>query len=167
MRRKLRAVIIQAIEAAKCGLASRCGCENLSPWRNWQQRSTHSETGASAGPRSDRVCTRRDETKLLSLVDRPVPPNLHVSIGDVSKSADITTVMEGHDPVGEAVWRIQRQRWPPSATVQRSITVPEVAERACRNRVGRAPEKTPFYGPAIVRTECWKAIAESVARSGE
>src|SRR5262245_8529134 len=39
----------------------------------------------------------RDETKLLSLVDRPIPPNLHVSIGDVSKSADIVRVMVGHD----------------------------------------------------------------------
>jgi putative NADH-flavin reductase len=39
----------------------------------------------------------RDETKLLSLVDRPIPPNLHVSIGDISKSADIARVMVGHD----------------------------------------------------------------------
>jgi len=27
----------------------------------------------------------RDETKLLSVVDRPIAPNLHVSIGDISK----------------------------------------------------------------------------------
>jgi putative NADH-flavin reductase len=39
----------------------------------------------------------RDETKLLSLVDRPISPNLHVSIGDISKSADIARVMVGHD----------------------------------------------------------------------
>ena len=39
----------------------------------------------------------RDETKLLSLVDRPIPPNLHASIGDISKSADIARVMVGHD----------------------------------------------------------------------
>src|SRR5215469_6056278 len=39
----------------------------------------------------------RDETKLLSLVDKPIPPNLHVSIGDISKSADIARVMVGHD----------------------------------------------------------------------
>src|SRR5262249_3543675 len=39
----------------------------------------------------------RDETKLLSLVDRPIPPNLHVSIDDTSKSADIARVMVGHD----------------------------------------------------------------------
>jgi putative NADH-flavin reductase len=39
----------------------------------------------------------RDETKILSSFDRPVPPNLHVSIGDISKSADIATVMVGHD----------------------------------------------------------------------
>ena len=39
----------------------------------------------------------RDETKLLSLVDRPIQPNLHVSIGDIGKSADIARVMVGHD----------------------------------------------------------------------
>ena len=39
----------------------------------------------------------RDETKLLSLVDKRIPPNLHVSIGDISKSADIARVMVGHD----------------------------------------------------------------------
>ena len=39
----------------------------------------------------------RDETKLLSLVARPIPPNLHVSIGDISKSADIARVMVRHD----------------------------------------------------------------------
>ena len=39
----------------------------------------------------------RDETKLLSVVDRPIPPNLHVFIGDTGKSADIARVMVGHD----------------------------------------------------------------------
>jgi putative NADH-flavin reductase len=39
----------------------------------------------------------RDETKLLSLVDTPIPPNLRVSIGDISKSANIARVMVGHD----------------------------------------------------------------------
>ena len=39
----------------------------------------------------------RDETKLLSFIDRPIPPNLHVSIGDINKSADIAKVMVGHD----------------------------------------------------------------------
>ena len=39
----------------------------------------------------------RDETKLLSLVERPVPPNLLVSSGDISKSAGIARVMVGHD----------------------------------------------------------------------
>src|SRR5215831_424431 len=39
----------------------------------------------------------RDETKLLSVVDRPIPPNLHVFVGDTSKSADIARVMVGHD----------------------------------------------------------------------
>jgi len=40
----------------------------------------------------------RDESKLLSVVDRPIPPNLHVFIGDI-KSADIARVMVGHDVV--------------------------------------------------------------------
>ena len=31
----------------------------------------------------------RDEAKLVSVVDRPIPPNLHMFIGDSSKSADI------------------------------------------------------------------------------
>lgn len=39
----------------------------------------------------------RDETKLLSFVDRPIPPSLHVSIGDLSKSTDIARMMVGHD----------------------------------------------------------------------
>src|SRR5262249_38284471 len=39
----------------------------------------------------------RDETKLLSVVDRPIPPNLHVFVGDTSKSAHIARVMVGHD----------------------------------------------------------------------
>jgi putative NADH-flavin reductase len=39
----------------------------------------------------------RDETKLLSLIDRPIPPNLHVSVGDLTKSADIAMAMAGHD----------------------------------------------------------------------
>jgi putative NADH-flavin reductase len=39
----------------------------------------------------------RDEAKLLSFADRPIPPNLHVSIGDIRKSADIARVMVGHD----------------------------------------------------------------------
>jgi putative NADH-flavin reductase len=39
----------------------------------------------------------RDEAKLLSLVDKPIPPNLHVSIGDISKSADIARRMVRHD----------------------------------------------------------------------
>ena len=39
----------------------------------------------------------RDETKLLSLVDRPIPSNLNLSIGEISKSTDIARVMVGHD----------------------------------------------------------------------
>jgi uncharacterized protein len=39
----------------------------------------------------------RDETKLLSLVGSPIPPNLRVSVGDMSKSADIARAMVGHD----------------------------------------------------------------------
>jgi len=39
----------------------------------------------------------RDEAKLLSLVETPIPPNLHVSVGGISKPADIAMVMAGHD----------------------------------------------------------------------
>jgi putative NADH-flavin reductase len=39
----------------------------------------------------------RDEAKLLGFVDKPIPPNLHVSTGDISKSADIARIMVGHD----------------------------------------------------------------------
>ena len=39
----------------------------------------------------------RDETKLLNLVGRPIPQDLHVSVGDISKSADIAMAMVGHD----------------------------------------------------------------------
>src|SRR5215471_11436257 len=38
----------------------------------------------------------RDEAKLVSLVDGRVPPNLRVSVGDISKSVDIARVMAGH-----------------------------------------------------------------------
>jgi putative NADH-flavin reductase len=41
----------------------------------------------------------RDETKLESVVDRPLPSSLHVLIGDISKSADVARVMVGHDVV--------------------------------------------------------------------
>ena len=33
----------------------------------------------------------------MLVVDRPIPPNLHVFIGNTSKSADIARVMVGHD----------------------------------------------------------------------
>jgi putative NADH-flavin reductase len=48
----------------------------------------------------------RDETKLLSLVDKPIPPNLHVSTGDISKSADIAKLMAGHDVVINAAGQV-------------------------------------------------------------
>ena len=48
----------------------------------------------------------RDETKLISVVDRPIPPNLHVIIGDTSKSADITRMMVGHDVAINAAGRV-------------------------------------------------------------
>lgn len=48
----------------------------------------------------------RDETKLLNLVDRPIPPNLHVSLGDISKSADIARLMVGHDVAINAAGRV-------------------------------------------------------------
>src|SRR5262249_1250076 len=39
----------------------------------------------------------RDDAKLLSLVDRPIPSNLHVAVGDISKSAGLAKVMAGND----------------------------------------------------------------------
>ena len=48
----------------------------------------------------------RDETKLLSLVDRSIPPNLHVAVGDMSKSADLARVMVGHDVVINAAGNV-------------------------------------------------------------
>ena len=48
----------------------------------------------------------RDETKLTSVVDRPIPPNLHMIIGDTSKSADMTNVMVGHDVAINAAGRV-------------------------------------------------------------
>src|SRR5215831_72587 len=37
----------------------------------------------------------------MLVVDRPIPPNLHVFIGNTSKSADIARVMVGHDVAGQ------------------------------------------------------------------
>ena len=48
----------------------------------------------------------RDEAKLLSFVDKPIPSNLHVSVGDISKSADIAMVMVGHDVVINAAGHV-------------------------------------------------------------
>ena len=48
----------------------------------------------------------RDETKLHSLVDRPIPPNLHVSAGDISRPADIAGLMAGHDAVINAAGQV-------------------------------------------------------------
>jgi len=48
----------------------------------------------------------RDEAKLLSVVDRPIPPNLHVFMGDTNKSADIASVMVGHDVVINAAGHV-------------------------------------------------------------
>lgn len=39
----------------------------------------------------------RVETKLLSAVEGPIPPNLRVCVGDISKSSDIAKVMVGHE----------------------------------------------------------------------
>ena len=41
----------------------------------------------------------RDKTKLLTVIDGPAPPNLHVIIGDIKKSAEIAEAMVGHDVV--------------------------------------------------------------------
>jgi uncharacterized protein len=48
----------------------------------------------------------RDETKLLSLVDRPIAPNLHVARGDMNKSADLARVMVEHDVVINAAGNV-------------------------------------------------------------
>jgi uncharacterized protein len=48
----------------------------------------------------------RDEGKFLSLVDKPIPPNLHVAIGDMSKSADLARVMAGHAVVINAAGNV-------------------------------------------------------------
>ena len=59
----------------------------------------------------------RDEAKLLSVVDRPIPPNLHVLIGDTSKPADIARVMVGHDVAINAAGRVTEA--PPSLSLYR------------------------------------------------
>ena len=48
----------------------------------------------------------RDENKLLSAVDGPIPPHLHVCIGDISKSVDVARVMAGHDVVINAAGHV-------------------------------------------------------------
>jgi putative NADH-flavin reductase len=48
----------------------------------------------------------RDEAKLRSLVDGTIPPNLRVSVGNISKSADIARVMAGHDVVINAAGQV-------------------------------------------------------------
>jgi putative NADH-flavin reductase len=41
----------------------------------------------------------RDKTKLLTVIGGPSPPNLRVSIGDIQDSAELATVIVGHDVV--------------------------------------------------------------------
>jgi putative NADH-flavin reductase len=48
----------------------------------------------------------RDETKLLAVIGGPMPPNLHVSIGDIKKSAEMTNAMVGHDVVVNAAGHV-------------------------------------------------------------
>jgi uncharacterized protein len=48
----------------------------------------------------------RDETKLLAVIGGPMPPNLHVSIGDIKKSAEMTKAMVGHDVVINAAGHV-------------------------------------------------------------
>ena len=48
----------------------------------------------------------RDDAKLLSLVDRPIPSNLHVAVGDISKSAGLAKVMAGNDVVINAAGNV-------------------------------------------------------------
>ena len=48
----------------------------------------------------------RDGAQLLSLVDRPDQSNLRVSVGEISKSADIDRMMIGHDVVINAAGNV-------------------------------------------------------------
>ena len=48
----------------------------------------------------------RDGAQLLSLVDRPDQSNLRVSVGEIGKSADIETMMIGHDVVINAAGNV-------------------------------------------------------------
>jgi putative NADH-flavin reductase len=48
----------------------------------------------------------RNEVQFLSLVGRPVPSNLRVSVGEISKSADIDRMMIGHDVIINAAGNV-------------------------------------------------------------
>jgi putative NADH-flavin reductase len=48
----------------------------------------------------------RDEIKLRTVVDAPMPPNLHVAIGDISNSAELARRMVGHDVVINAAGHV-------------------------------------------------------------
>lgn len=48
----------------------------------------------------------RDETKLLAVIGGPVAPSLHVSIGDIKKSAEMAKAMVGHDVVINAAGHV-------------------------------------------------------------
>jgi putative NADH-flavin reductase len=48
----------------------------------------------------------RNEAQFLSLVGTPVPSNLRVSVGEISKSADIDRMMIGHDVVINAAGNV-------------------------------------------------------------
>ena len=48
----------------------------------------------------------RNEAQFLSRVGRPVPSNLRVSVGEISKSAGIDRMMIGHDVVINAAGNV-------------------------------------------------------------
>jgi uncharacterized protein len=49
----------------------------------------------------------RDETKLVAVIGGPMPPNLHVSIGDIMKSLELATAIVGHDVVINAAGHVE------------------------------------------------------------
>ena len=93
----------------------------------------------------------RDEAKLLSLVDRPIPSNLHVSIGDISKSADIARVMVGHDVAINAAGRVTER----STFTQ---LVRAVVDSAIAS-LGEGGRLSQFGGAAVLDVPCTHMMA--------
>ena len=93
----------------------------------------------------------RDETKLLSVVDRPIPPNLRVFIGGTSKSADIARVMVGHDVAINAAGRVTER----STFTQ---LVRAVVDSAIAS-LGEGGRLSQFGGAAVLDVPCTHMMA--------